>query len=125
MMSAATIMTTMRTLSGALQVEFVRMLEVVVDMVMVTMVMVVTVQCGRVEFRFLKGVKHILLPWRMLVLTYRKVGAHPKHMENLCRVDFGLGRSGSWEHRLPILLEVMAFKVIRYILLTVGSVCLV
>ena len=124
MVSATTIVTAMGTLSGGLQVEIVGVLEVIMDMVMVAMV--VTVQSRCVEFGFLEAIKGILLSWHMLILTYREVRAHSEHVENLRRVHFTRRRGrGSREHRLPILLEVMAFEVIRYILLTVCSMRLV
>lgn len=124
--SATTIVTAVGALSGALQVQVVGVLEVAVDMMVVVMVMVIAVERGGVDLGLLKSIKCGLLPWYVLILTYREVGAHPKHVENLCRVDLGLGWDrGSWEHRVPILLEVMTFKVIRYILLTMGGMCLI
>lgn len=126
----------MRSLSGSLDIQIVGVFEMAVSMMMVFVIVFVIVfvmvfmveaikYVRRVDLRFLKGIEANLLPWDMLILTYRKVRAHPKHVENFCRVDFGLGRNRGREHSMPILLEVMTFEVIRYILVALCSVRLV
>jgi hypothetical protein len=121
---SATMMIPMRSLSGSLDIQIIGVFEMVVNMMMVFMVEAVE-YVRRVDLRFLKGIEVILLPWDMLVLTYRKVRAHPKQVETLCRIDFGLCRNRGREHSMPILLEIMTFEVIRYILIAICGVRLV
>lgn len=78
--SATSMKIAVRTLSASLEIQFVRVFEVIVNMMMF---MIAVERSRRVDLGFLQGIKGTLLAGHMLLFTSRKFRTHTKHVENL------------------------------------------
>lgn len=107
-----------------MDIEVVRVLELAVDVM--RMETVERIILGLLDGSWIKLL--VVMVGSMLVVTDSKVRAHPKHVEDICGVHVCLLRNGLLlvrEHALPIFSEILASKVVGYVLITMGGMGLV
>lgn len=109
-----------------MDVEVVRILKLSVDVMVLLMGTV-----DRIILRLLNRSRIkllVVMVGSMLVVADTKVRAHPKHVEDICWIHICLLRNRLLlvcEHALPVFSEILTFKVIGDVLITMRGMSLV